>query len=105
VAGVPVVLCANDEVDAARARANQLLGHAEYSPNYERLLGRGDASDVGDLLAAGDEAAVIARLRRFRDAGATDLSVRILALGPDRAARLESWHRTGAFLAGVCPEL
>jgi alkanesulfonate monooxygenase SsuD/methylene tetrahydromethanopterin reductase-like flavin-dependent oxidoreductase (luciferase family) len=105
VAGIPVVLCANDEVDAARARANQLLGHAEYSPNYERLLEQGDASDVGDLLAAGDESTVIARLQRFRDAGATDLSVRILPLGADRAARLDSWHRTEAFLATVCPEL
>jgi len=105
VAGVPVVLCANDEVDAARARANQVLGHAEYSPNYERLLEQGDARDVGDLLAAGDESAVVARLRSFRDAGATDLSVRILPVGPDREARLESWHRTEAFLATVCPEL
>jgi alkanesulfonate monooxygenase SsuD/methylene tetrahydromethanopterin reductase-like flavin-dependent oxidoreductase (luciferase family) len=105
VAGVPVALCAEREVDAARARANQVLGHAEYSPNYERLLERGDAADVGDLLAAGDEAAVVARLRAFADAGATDLSVRILPLGPDRAARLESWHRTHAFLASLCPEL
>src|SRR5438552_553142 len=38
VAGVPVALCANGEVDAARERANQVLGHAEYSPNYQRLL-------------------------------------------------------------------
>ena len=30
VAGVPVVLCRDDEVDAARAWANQALGHAEY---------------------------------------------------------------------------
>ena len=105
VAGVPVVICQNDEVDDARARANRILGHAEYSPNYERLLEHGDAADVGDLLAAGDEAAVIARLQRFRDAGATDLSVRILPLGPDRDARLESWRRTEAFLGTLCPEL
>ncbi len=31
---VPVALCRNDEVDDARAWANQALGHAEYSPNY-----------------------------------------------------------------------
>jgi F420-dependent oxidoreductase-like protein len=105
VAGVPAVLCTTEEVDGARARANQVLGHAEYSPNYERLLERGDARDVGDLLAAGDETAIVARLRRFRDAGATDLSVRILPLGPDRQARLDSWHRTEAFLASLCPEL
>jgi F420-dependent oxidoreductase-like protein len=105
VAGVPVVLCGNDEVDAARAWANQSLGHAEYSPNYERLLERGDASDVGDLCAAGDEAAVVERLRSFRDAGATDLAVRVLPLGRTRDERIESRRRTEAFLASLCPEL
>jgi F420-dependent oxidoreductase-like protein len=102
VAGVPVTICSDAEVDAARARANLVLGHAEYSPNYERLLEHGDAGDVGDLLAAGDESAVAARLRSFLDAGATDLSIRILPVGPDREARLESWHRTEAFLATLC---
>jgi F420-dependent oxidoreductase-like protein len=101
VAGVPVVLCTNAEVEEARARANRVLGHAVYSPNYERLLEQGDATDVGDLLAAGDEAAVLERLRSFRDAGATDLSVRVLPLGPDRAARIESKRRTIAFLTSL----
>jgi F420-dependent oxidoreductase-like protein len=105
VAGVPVALCSKDEVDGARERANRVLGHAEYSPNYQRLLEQGDATDVGDILAAGDESAIVDRLRAFRDAGTTDLAVRILALGPDRAARIESRQRTEAFLASLCPEL
>ena len=99
VAGVPVALCGNDEVDAARAWANQALGHAEYSPNYQRLLEHGDATDVGDLLAAGDESAVVDRLRSFRDAGVTDLAVRVLPARRDRDARIESRDRTLAFLA------
>ena len=105
IAGVPVALCPKDEVDAAREWANRVLGHAEYSPNYQRLLEQGDANDVGDILAAGDESAVIERLRSFRDAGVTDLAVRILALGRDRDARIESRKRTEAFLASLCPEL
>ncbi len=105
VAGVPVVLCRNDEADGARAWANRALGHAEYSPNYERLLEQGDATDVGDLCAAGDEAAVVARLQSFRDAGATDLAVRVLPYGSDRDARIVSRDRTLAFLASLCPEL
>ena len=105
VAGVPVVLCRNDEVDAARAWANQALGHAEYSPNYQRLLEHGDATDVGDLCAAGDESAVVDRLRSFRDAGVTDLAVRVLPLGRDRDARIESRDRTLALLSSLCPEL
>ena len=105
VAGVPITLCRKDEVETARERANRVLGHAEYSPNYQRLLEHGDAADVGDILAAGDESAIVDRLRAFRDAGVTDLAARILAVGPDRAARIESRKRTEAFLASLCPEI
>jgi F420-dependent oxidoreductase-like protein len=105
IAGVPVVVCANDEVNDARAWANQVLGQAAYSPNYQRLLGRGDATNTGDILAAGNESAVINRLRAFRDAGATDLAVRVLPFGPNREARIESLKRTLAFAASLCPEL
>jgi 5,10-methylenetetrahydromethanopterin reductase len=105
VAGVPVALCGTDEVDAARAWANRALGHAEYSPNYQRLLEHGDATDVGDILAGGDEAAIEERLGQFRDAGVTDLAVRVLPLGADRDSRIESWKRTEAFVASLGPEL
>jgi F420-dependent oxidoreductase-like protein len=105
VAGVPVVLCGNDEVDTARAWANRALGHAEYSPNYQRLLDHGDATDVGDILAGGDEDAIVARFQRFRDAGVTDLAVRVLPLGADRASRIASWNRTELFVASLCPQL
>jgi F420-dependent oxidoreductase-like protein len=105
IAGVPVALCGADEVDDAREWANRALGHAEYSPNYLRLLEHGDATDVGDVLAAGDEGAVVDRLRSFRDAGVTDLAVRVLPLGADRNARIESKRRTLAFLSSLCPEL
>src|SRR5262245_36439175 len=105
VVGVPVAICRNDEVDDARARANRVLGQAEYSPNYQRLLARGDASSVGHILAAGDESAVVDRLRAFRDAGATDFAVRVVPVGPDREARIASRNRTLAFVASLCPEL
>jgi F420-dependent oxidoreductase-like protein len=105
VAGVPVAQCGAGEVDAARAWANQALGHAEFSPNYQRLLEHGDATDVGDLLAAGDESAVVARLESFRDAGVTDLAVRVLPFGSDRDARIASRDRTLALLSSLCPEL
>jgi len=105
VAGVPVALCANDEVDELREWTNQVLGHAEYSPNYQRLLEEGDARDVGDVLAAGDEAAVEARLRSFRDAGVTDLAVRVVPFGKDGAARLESKRRSEAFCASLVDSL
>ena len=105
VAGVPVALCPNAAVDDARAFANKVLGHAEFCTNYQQLLDRGDATDVGDILAAGDESAIVKRLRGFRDAGVTDLATRPVALGPNREARLESRQRTLTFLASLCPEL
>jgi F420-dependent oxidoreductase-like protein len=105
VTGVPVALCPNDEVDAARAWANRVLGHSEYCENYQRLLDRGNAKSEGDILAAGDEAAIIDRLRAFKDAGTTDLAVRVLPLGSDRASRIESRRRTLEFLSSLCPEL
>src|SRR5205085_6368826 len=69
VAGVPVCVCADDEVDAATERANRLLSEAEVSPNYQKLLDLGNATSVGDILAAGSEASVEKRLRAFGEAG------------------------------------
>ncbi|OBB93110.1 LLM class F420-dependent oxidoreductase [Mycobacterium sp. 852002-40037_SCH5390672] len=105
VAGVPVVLCANSETDDARGYSSELLGHADFSPNYVRLLQHGDAEDVGDTMAAGDESVVLDRLRRYRDAGVTDLAVRIVPLGTDIGERAESRRRTQEFLSSLCPAL
>ncbi len=104
IAGVPVALCADSEVDGARAYASEVLGHADFSPNYVRLLEHGDAADVGDTMAAGDESAIAARLRRYRDAGVTDLAARVVPLGNDAAARSESRCRTQQFLASLSAE-
>ncbi|MFA1546221.1 LLM class F420-dependent oxidoreductase [Actinomadura chokoriensis] len=105
VAGIPVCLCRPTEVDAARERANRILGEAETSPNYQRLLDRGDARDVGDLCAAGDEAAIAARFRRFADAGVTDLSVRLLPIGQGRDELVASKHRTRDMIAALAAEM
>lgn len=104
VAGVPVCLCRPSEVDAARERANRILGEAEISPNYQRLLEYGDAKDIGDICAAGDEPAIAARFRRFADAGVTDLSVRLLPIGNGRDELVASKHRTRELLAGLAAE-
>ncbi len=105
IVGVPVAVCRKDEVADARAWANRVLGQADFSPNYQRLLSRGDATSMGDILAAGEESAVLDRLRAFRDAGATDLAVRVLPFGLERETRIESLKRTLAFAASLCPVL
>ncbi|MGW7547093.1 TIGR03564 family F420-dependent LLM class oxidoreductase [Streptomyces sp. NPDC054770] len=104
VAGIPVCLCAAHEVDAARERANRILGEAEISPNYQRLLDHGEARDVGDLCAAGDEAAIAARFRRFADAGVTDLSVRLLPIGTGRDELVASKLRTRDAVAALAAD-
>lgn len=104
VAGVPVALCLDSEVDDARTYASEVLGHADFSPNYVRLLEHGDAQDVGDTMAAGDESTIRARLRRYRDAGVTDLAARVVPLGQNASARSESRRRTQEFVASLRSE-
>lgn len=101
VAGVPVCLCADDEIDEATARTNKLLSEAEVSPNYQKLLDLGDARVIGDILAAGSEASIEKRLQSFADAGTTDVSVRVVPIGKDRDERLASSKRTRDYLASL----
>jgi F420-dependent oxidoreductase-like protein len=105
VAGIPVCVCDDDEVEAAVARTNRILAEAEVSPNYQRLLDLGDARNVGDILAAGREEAVEKRLRSFADAGATDVSVRIVPIGETREQLLASRARTRTYLQSLAGSL
>jgi F420-dependent oxidoreductase-like protein len=101
VAGIPVCLCRDDEVDAAVERTNRILSEAEVSPNYQKLLDHGEARSVGDILAAGSESAIEKRLRAFADAGVTDVSVRVVPLGKGRDELLASSRRTRDLLASL----
>jgi F420-dependent oxidoreductase-like protein len=104
VAGVPVCLCARDEVEVAKARADRVLSEATVSPNYQRLLDRGNATGVSDILAAGDEEQIRARLASFAEAGVTDVSVRVLPIGEGRDQLLDSSRRTRQFVAQLAAE-
>jgi F420-dependent oxidoreductase-like protein len=101
VAGIPICHCADSEVEVAVARANRLLSEAEVSPNYQALLDRGEARQVGDLLAAGSEATIEKRIRSFADAGVTDLSFRVVPIGENRDELLASMRRTRGYLASL----
>jgi F420-dependent oxidoreductase-like protein len=101
VAGIPVCLCLDDEIDAAVTRTNRILAEAEVSPNYQRLLERGDARTVGDILAAGSESSIEKRLGAFADAGVTDVSARVVPIGENREQLIASARRTRDFLASL----
>jgi F420-dependent oxidoreductase-like protein len=100
-AGIPVCLCRDDEIDVAIARTNRVLSEAEVSPNYQKLLDQGDATTVGDLLAAGSEASIEARIRSFEDAGTTDISFRVVPIGENRDELIASSTRTREYLASL----
>jgi hypothetical protein len=55
-------------------------------------------------MAAGDEEAIRSRLRRYRDAGVTDLAVRVVPLGRNADERSASRRRTQAFVASLLSE-
>jgi F420-dependent oxidoreductase-like protein len=101
VAGVPVCLCRDDEVEVAVARAHRVLSESEVSPNYQKLLDRGDARTVGDILAAGTEVSIGKRLQSFADAGATDVSLRVVPIGETRQEKLDSSQRTRQYIASL----
>lgn len=101
VAGIPVCVCGDDEIEAATDRTNRILAEAEVSPNYQQLLDRGEARNVGDILAAGSEARIEKRLRSFADAGVTDLAVRVVPVGSGRDELLASLRRTREYLASL----
>ena len=105
VAGIPVCLCGDDEIDVAVARTNRILSEAEVSPNYQRLLEHGDAREVGDILAAGSESTIEKRLRAFADAGTTDVSLRVIPIGENRDELIASSKRTRAYLASFAGSL
>lgn len=105
VAGLPVCLCRPSEVDTARERANRILAEAEVSPNYQRLLDHGNVRDVGDLCIAGDEEAIVAGFRRYAEAGATDISMRLLPIGDTRDELVASKYRTREVVAELVKEL
>jgi F420-dependent oxidoreductase-like protein len=101
VAGVPVCLCGDAEIDIAVARTNRILSEAEVSPNYQKLLEHGDARSVGDILIAGSESTIEGRLRGFADAGVTDISVRVVPIGDSREELIASSKRTRELLASL----
>jgi F420-dependent oxidoreductase-like protein len=105
LAGVPVCLCRDDEIDAAVHRTNRVLSEVVDSPNYVRLMQHGDARAIGDVLICGSEATMEQRMRRFANAGVTDLNARIVPLGEGRDEIKASAERTREFLAAVAPSL
>ena len=61
------------DVDAGRAVATQQLGFYGAIPSYQRVIAREGLDHVADLAAIGSADAVRRHLKRYLDAGATDV--------------------------------
>lgn len=100
VAGLPVAVVR--DVGAAKERAAKLFEGYNGIPAYERIRGEGGDAELPNIAIIGDEAGVAARLRTFRDAGATEMALSVIGLDDDREA---SAARTMQVVADLIPEL
>lgn len=73
IAAVPVLL--SEDVDGARTTAAEHLSLYETIPSYRNVIAREGIASIADLAAIGSEEAVLRQLRRYRDAGATDVVI------------------------------
>ena len=71
IAAVPVLV--TDDVEEGRARAAEALEFYATIPSYAKVIEREGVDSVIDLAAVGTAAEVTRQLRRYRDAGATDI--------------------------------
>jgi F420-dependent oxidoreductase-like protein len=71
IAAVPV-LVSNDE-ERARDLAARQLGFYATIPSYQKVIAREAVDNVADLAAIGHADSVIRQLKRYLDAGATDV--------------------------------
>jgi alkanesulfonate monooxygenase SsuD/methylene tetrahydromethanopterin reductase-like flavin-dependent oxidoreductase (luciferase family) len=91
-------LAVHDNVDEARAAAQQQFGFYSSLPNYQRILALGGVDDPADAAIVGDERSVTRQLQALFDAGATDVWASVFTVGEDRAA---SRRRTRELLIGL----
>lgn len=92
VALVPGVV--TDDVDAVRETATEQLAFYEQIPSYARVLELSGARRAADLAVIGDEKTVAAEVRRYRDAGATEVVLTGTELAGD-ASRLRTYALLG----------
>lgn len=87
-----------DDVDAVRETATDALAFYEQIPSYARAIELSGGERAVDVAVIGDERTVAAEVRRYRDAGATEVVFAGTEIAGD-ADRRRTWDLLGA-LAG-----
>ncbi|MER6347885.1 LLM class F420-dependent oxidoreductase [Streptomyces sp. NPDC001595] len=85
-----------DQVDTVRQKATEQLAFYEQFPSYARVIELSGGQRAADVAVIGDEKAVEAEVRRYRDAGATE----VVFSGTDIAGDADR-RRTWEFLGGL----
>jgi 5,10-methylenetetrahydromethanopterin reductase len=92
VAAFPV--CVTDDVDAARARAEQVFAVYNTLPSYRAMMDIEGVSGPKDLAIVGSESEVRDRLAEVAAVGVTDLNAAVFAGNPDETARTRALLRS-----------
>ncbi|MCK7626599.1 LLM class F420-dependent oxidoreductase [Streptomyces sp. RS10V-4] len=87
-----------DDVDAVRATVTERLAFYEQIPSYARVIELSGGRRAADVAVIGDEKAVAEEVRRYRDAGATEVIFSGTETAGD-ADRRRTWQLLGE-LAG-----
>ncbi len=87
-----------DDADAVREKATEKLAFYEQFPSYARVVGLSGGRRAGDVAVIGDERTVAAEVRRYREAGATEVVFSGTGIA-GAAARRRTWALLGE-LAG-----
>lgn len=90
-----VVAVVTDRPDEVRATATQQMSFYEAVPSYAKVIAEQGVARAGDLALIGDEETVAAGLRRYRDAGATEIVLTQTDLGGPQA-RIRTWKLAGS---------
>ncbi|MFG2894100.1 TIGR03564 family F420-dependent LLM class oxidoreductase [Streptomyces sp. NPDC048248] len=87
-----------DDVDAVRETVTEQLAFYEQIPSYARAVALSGGTRAADVAVIGDEKTVAAEVRRYRDAGATEVVFSGTEVAGD-ADRRRTWALLGE-LAG-----
>lgn len=83
-----------DDTTGAREKLGELLSFYEQFPSYARVVELSGGTRAVDVAAIGDERSVAAEVRRYRDAGATEVVFTLTDVAGD-ADRRRTWELLG----------
>ncbi|MFJ8861536.1 LLM class F420-dependent oxidoreductase [Streptomyces sp. NPDC102451] len=87
-----------DDIDAVREKVTEKLAFYEQIPSYARVIELSGGRRAADVAVIGDERRIAEEVRRYRDAGATEVVFSGTEIAGD-ADRLRTWDVLGS-LAG-----